>query len=714
MTRLTDDADIAHLGRTGTATAGELDAPGSTWEIFARQGWLRSMAELVAANPPVSTRSFFLDDEWILDLPPPSSEPHARIGFHEMEKGLASEIKVAILVSIIHPRCGRASIRTGATRGQYLAMFGRWLDHLELSTLSDAGTGFGRLFMEALAEFAAELQGGTLDLGMGDWDPRGANGGGARTSLLGRGGRIRKGGARTAAYALIFLHDAGEVIERMTGARVRGQPFDVCSAEEVADGYAEMADRTTRRIPDAVLRRLLPAARRMLGTPAGDVRRLLAGFTGRCAGGMSPVDAAQDMVDFEFGEIEPGGGAWFAGLASVAHPAMAVRIAVHQVLCAAILVVLLSTGLRPGEVLGLLGGRRPRPFHHADGAADWLPRCVTEGLSRSGFSVAMLLHGHVVKRRRRPWPVTWLLALRQADEGDPVVLDALRTIEGISEILRPFAPEGARDALVIDFAGRSYDELVVDRAHSGKLAHMMRNAIPRFVDLSSIPEDEEAGRSLIPYKDSNGGCIALYQCRKTYAQTLYAISPKLLLPISTQFQHASPEGTRRSYVTDDPTFRRELEVYRSRRTAFAIGDALGDPADLRDTMAPEIDRIMSASAAQPDALEREALWARRMAAEGGLFAPGRLRPSAGAANLFAAAASAEANAPDETELGRIGPQVLRTWLAGRRGAAAAQAAGTPDLGRPARDFAIEAERRLAAMGFHVPCHGPDFRDGGRR
>jgi hypothetical protein len=692
--------------RVDTPTVREVDEVGATWRILERPGYLRSLERFLADDPPVSTVSTFRQEEWIWDLPPPNGYPTSRIGFHDIAEPLAGELKLAVLIAVAHPSSRRLKLATAASFGHYLAMLGRWMTHAGLTTINDLGAGFGTLFLEALAEFVSELHGGTLDVEAGDWDPRARNAGGAKLAILGAGGKMTKAGVEALASALIYLEEASALLERFVGARVRGKPFDTDVAAKVAAAFPEAADRTTRRLPDAVLKRLLPAARRMLGVPAEDVGRLVDRYIGLCGNGLPPSVAARQLAEFEFGEVAEGEGPWSPSILAVdAQPARAIRALLQQVLAAAILLILLGTGLRPGELLGLLGGRRPRDNALGRGD-DWLPLCVTESLSKSGFSVAMLLHGHVFKKRKRPWPVSWLLALRQADEGDPWVLKALRTIEELSEKLRPLAGEDAREILLLDFAGRGYDELIVDRVHSGKLAGMVRRSIPRFADLSGIGVDgKEAGRPLRPYVESNGACVALYQCRKTYAQTLYAISPILLIPISRQYQHGSPDATFNSYVTKDPIYSRELETYRARRNARLVHQALEGGAIEGETMGPAIDRMLAAAAPRPPVRTRVEFWDRCQNVADGLFQPGRLRPTAGAANLFGPDAAVVPAIGADAEIGRVGPAILRMWSSARREVEAADANGEPQRARAARDNAIGAGRSLAGLGLDISTDG---------
>lgn len=699
---LRPDADLDHLARSGLGS-GQRDAPGRTWEIFARPGFLRTLEEFKADNPPVSSASFFLDDEWILDPPPPGTSRGRALWFGNVDSELALELKVAGLVAMLEPGSLGYSIERGTKLISRLTVIGSWMTATGLTSISELGEGVGSVFLSALAEFVARMHAGDLDEDSGDWDPRGRNGGKRKLRLLGRNGRITVSTVEVLALALIHLHTSSESIERLTGRRVRGAPFESDVAADATKGWTERQERATERIPDAVLRALLPGARQMLGVPAEDVCRLLREFVGRCAAGATQLEAGNQLAGFEFRSLAPGEPSWRPRLMGyMVNAAKSVRTVLHQVLCAAILIVMIETGMRPGEVLGLMGGRRDRRAIDGAGASrPDIPRCVSEALSKSGFSISILLHGHIFKKKRRPLPATWLLAGRQAGEEDPWVLKALNVLEDIAEILRPLAPKDERGLLVFDIEGGYDGPLEVSRATVGRNSQQMRRAIPRFSTIDRIVEDEEAGRSLDEYKETNGGCIAPYQCRKTYAQTRYAIDQNLLLAISHQLHHVSPDETYEDYVTDDPSFRRELEQHRSRRSAYNTRLIMDGIIVKTGTMSPVIDGVLARMRTRPAVSIRDELWQGRIEEGPGIFAAGRLRPMAGAENILADVG--EPVAPGQSaDGGRDGPAAMRAFAAARRRCIEVLETCSREAARPHRDRAIEAARRLNEMGFAVP------------
>ena len=139
------DADLRHLGRAAPEVCG-LDAVAPSWEIFRRPGFLRTLEAFRADDPPVSSSSRFRGSEWVLDVAPPSSYPTVRVDFHDIDEGLAEELKVAILVAILHPSSRRLSIETHPTLGMLLAMLCRWITPSRPPPPSDPGCRFWRLF----------------------------------------------------------------------------------------------------------------------------------------------------------------------------------------------------------------------------------------------------------------------------------------------------------------------------------------------------------------------------------------------------------------------------------------------------------------------------------------------------------------------------------------------------------------------------------------
>ncbi|USU10724.1 hypothetical protein NF701_09015 [Sphingomonadaceae bacterium OTU29THOMA1] len=692
MSRRIERADLGHLAAR-SSSSDETSANDASWRILACSDFLRDVGAFITDNPAVSTRSRFRDCDWWLDVPPPASASAPVISFYGIPEQLAAELKVAVLVAIGHLAQKRLSILTAINLGRGLALVGSWMDFVGLTTISHLGEGSGELFLEAFAEFADQVRSGTHDPEGGDWDPGLLSPSG--TSKLGKSG-LSTNMVRETATALFHLHEAGHSIEELTGARIRARPFLDDTAEAVAARWTKSGSRTTERLPDAVVERLTSGAVRLMGKPAADVIRIVEAFVENvriCDD--RELAARTAMQEFEFAVLPGEDRPWF----SSRHTTWYARLIglVHRVRDAAALLVMLTVGMRPQEFIGLMGGSNADPS-----AVAALPRCVTEEVSKSGFSTLYLLHGHVFKRGGSPRAVSWLLGGRQAAGPEPAGLLALRILDALHRPLRAFATDGADSMLIVDFAGHHWDREKLSMVHctSHRLAHSMRFSISFFSDLASMV-DEEAGRDIRRYKRDGLTYIALYQLRKTYAQRLYQLDHRLLGAISRQLQHRCPTMTKKVYVTQDPEFRRELHVGRSRQTSLLSQQVLDGVVSDKGTMAASIDALLGRLGSMLEPSVRDELWKARLGDAGGLFGSDRLRPTAGMASVM----RAELDGAGHGVAGDGEPcrsaAALRAFAGERRRRLQELKAGRTAAGREARERMLEAARWLNGHGFRV-------------
>lgn len=682
--------DLHHLP-SSRAPLGEHDVDAS-WHVLANPAFLRHVDAFVLDDPKVSIRSVFTDNVWWLDYKPPAQAKQFVVSFLGIPFELANELKVALLASISHPALSRLSMSTAEGLGKSLALLGSWMAHVGFGSIGQLGSMVGELFLQALGEHADLIQQGSHDPKAGDWDP----------SHLGRWfatARKRSTGlATSAAEALLFLHDAGAALEMLTGARPRGAPFSETSASAVGKRWKLSRKQTTERLPSAVLDPLLRGCTRLMGLAASDVVRLVGAFCEFVEAGLDREEAARrSLAGFRFSKLEGEDWSWWSHAGS--HMTWFHRFAqlVHLIRDAAVVLVLLGVGMRPQELLGLMGGTRTRDLTDpvggsSPGRRDWLPLCVAEELSKSGHTVMLILYGHVFKREETPRPVSWLLDGRQDGAADPTTFAAVCVLDELHRPLRAYAADCSQGMLIVDFAGpRNAIELAVGHCPSGRLAMSVRESLKYIVDLSGIPDEDEE-RDLRRYKAEGASCLALYQCRKTYAQDLYAFEPSLLPAISRQFQHEDPAGTRKSYVTKDPQFRRELELGRTQFTSLLVREALGDDVGDEGTMARAIDAVMLAVGGRSPSDGRDALWAR-MTADPPTVLNDRLRPVAGMALLQGVPL------PSTPAPGDRGPAVTRAFLDERRRWLEDVSRGRTSLGGAARDRAMHAARWIEENGF---------------
>ncbi|KQT33671.1 hypothetical protein ASG29_06575 [Sphingomonas sp. Leaf412] len=682
--------------------------------------WLRTMAEhrSLSETVRVSRASVVTDGRWTVDLRQPSDARTSVIYLDGLPEPLADEIRIALLVGMAHPSSTARSAKSMAALGHSLTMIGRWMVHGKIGSFGELGAGCGELFLDALKQFHERKRSDTHEPGRGHWEPRPRFG--KRPGKIGDTPRATRGLVKDVASAFLFLRRNAALLERYGGAAPRGDPFGHTAAQAVATDWADDgADRTTERLPDAVLERLVSGATRMMGVPADDAIRLVKRLAALCARGLTGAEAAERLRDFRFGKVEGETSRWRDGLlVEGMSPIDSIRQIVHLVRDAAYALHLLGVGQRPGEALGLRGGRHPPKGTERAGGFGLAgrpdaPWCLSEAPSKSGFSTVLHLHGHVYKREATPRPVRWVVGGRQPGEGPPDALLALEVLERLHAPLRRFAPKEAQGLLVVDFASEAGEPLRTDWLVVTRLSASMKRSIPRFADFSGIP-DEEMGRDLRKYREPGPSCIALYAFRKTYAQTLYKLYPGLLMAIARQLQHASPDFTMKDYVTGDPSFQRELELFRSRHTVLLFDEIMDGVATTAHTMDAAMDRVLGRVAGRGAAIDptrRDAIWAEQAAAPQPLFARDGLRPAAGLVAAFMGAGTGsdlamEGSVPDSIGAGaprpdraRNGAAIMRTYVTERRRAVAAAAAGDSAAGREARDRVLAAARALGSSGF---------------
>lgn len=708
-----DFSDLDHLvGHGDDPYAGVSEH--ATWRLVEDPAFLRHVNDFVATNPRVSTTSFFLCPQWRLDVKPPAGKSVKTIGFEGVDFDVANEMKVALLVAMAHPASKRFAVSSAGELGRGLAMLGGWMTHAGARSISHLGEGFGELFMQALFEFVDLVQSGTFDPDAGDWDPRTQLK--YSTHILGNRGPSH-GLVRENAKALIHLWDMREQISELVDAGVHGAPFHETTAHEVATSWGKSGDNTTKRLPPAVHTVLEAAAIRMMGAPANDVVRLVNDFVRHYLECQDRQQAAFAALDgFDFSVLKGEGGPWWSADRHALRQSSLNRLGrlIHLIRDAAGVLVLLAVGMRPHEFLGLMGGSKDRRLLRPDADTvavahrSSVPRSVTEVLSKTGYTVLVMLNGHVFKREQRPRPVSWLLGGRQDGGADPIGLDAMCVLEELHAPLRQFAVDGAEGMLIVDIVGTDDGgTLATSHCATARFSQSLQSSLPLFVDFSGLP-DREGGVDLSRYR-LEGHRIALYQFRKTWAQSVYKLDASLLPAISRQLQHRNPEETKRVYVTQDPDYLRELDTGVSRHTDLLVREVYDDAVDDEGTMSDAIDAVLGMiGPALSDAATSE-LWRARLAREaaGGRD---RLRPLAGMANIAADVVAGPSGASFDGTVPRDGPAVLRTFVAERRRWLGDLDDGRADLARPSRDRALIAARRLNECGFHIGNLADGFAD----
>lgn len=617
-----------------------------TSAILADPDYLRDLATMRRLNPWVSLRSRFNQVKWVFDNDPPCQLEATSVVWDDVPPRLAAELKILVLrQGAAGPLGSGQSVDTCCTHAYGAIPLGRWMATERLRGLADLGAGGGDAFLHALAEKVREI--GALDSGesLDGWDPRL---GGMAT--FGRGSRLTRGKVKSVAVFLLSARAHADALTALGIRPLETPPFLIgatgrkvanggvgrrnqryadggVTPTSVADAFGDLKKQVKERIPDAVRYPMLDAFERLLGIPAEENLRLIGRLLGQLATGITENEAIERLAGHRFGMIGGEDAPWREPLPASAGGSVLRRL-VRDVVAPAGAIVLDATGMRPSEFVMLDAGRRRRtlvetrlatsmaalrtfstagPGEPAVPRLASLPACVSETLSVSGLTVMVYLHGRVYKHKKRPVEAYWLLGSRQDEAPDPLAVRALDLLERLSRLLRPFAGDDDAGRLLLQIASRPDEPLRCSGMTIGRLQQDVPTTVRRYVDLSGIGTVQGI-YDLRRYTDSQGGCVSLYQFRRTFVQLAYRTEPRLLVPLARQLKHDHSAVTKRAYVTSDPTLLRELEEAHSRETVAMFRETVegkrrlaGNMGDRIEAFAAEVrDRMLELPADERD------------------------------------------------------------------------------------------------------------------
>jgi integrase len=229
---------------------------------------------------------------------------------------------------------------------------------------------------------------------------------------------------------------------------------------------------------------------------------------------------------------------------------------------ACIILVQALTGMRIGEICGLLGG-----WDEQAG----LPICVIKRPSKTGLNELFYLCGELAKTRATAEGVEWLLGSRPRDSD--VLPLPVRALIALERLMAPWRALCQADRLIVRFRQargvlplKSLDDetsgAALTVALGPRLNRTMRYFIAAEVDLSGLPDTNAKGEDLQVYRESRGHCIRTHQWRKTFAHYVLLTRPSrsMLVSVSQHFKHLSLAMTEEGYVVKDPFLRHAMEA----------------------------------------------------------------------------------------------------------------------------------------------------------
>lgn len=206
---------------------------------------------------------------------------------------------------------------------------------------------------------------------------------------------------------------------------------------------------------------------------------------------------------------------------------------------ACVLAVQYLAGLRISEVCSVVVSRSK---------VDGLPSCIYKRVSPDGMTELYFLKAMLVKGRQRPKAKDWVIGCVPC--GSDQVPVVVRALDQLHDVISPFLSDEEETPLFLHYANRwgmprSKDSLL--RASGVDLQRGCRRFIRCFVDLSKLPDHDNFGNNLVPYRESKGECIRTHQGRKTFADYCLKTRKSSMSALSFHYGHLNESTTYKGY-----------------------------------------------------------------------------------------------------------------------------------------------------------------------
>jgi hypothetical protein len=205
-------------------------------------------------------------------------------------------------------------------------------------------------------------------------------------------------------------------------------------------------------------------------------------------------------------------------------------------------------GLRISELLGIEAGYEPETG---------LPKGVRIEDSATGLYRVYIIRTVLTKTEQGlPREMDWVLGLiPRGSEAEPLPVRALRLL---NELHAPWRAAAKTNRLIL--SGNHGDRLArpsteLNAMSADPMRSAMKRFIARWVDLSSLPDQSKhrtKDNDLVEWRDSKGAVFKSHMLRKSWAQFMFAVDPKLLPAIQMQFHHLSVAMSDTGYIGSNP------------------------------------------------------------------------------------------------------------------------------------------------------------------
>lgn len=372
---------------------------------------------------------------------------------------------------------------------------------------------------------------------------------------------------------LAFLWSERRLLEKWGVLTLTENPFRDYGSNHFAQLIATKAKGWIPPLPDEVAVPLFNQVAWWLGQPAEDVIRLLEIVDDPLAGEEVEISTAMSkrrlrkdanglshqarrkradrfFAEFSFGVVPGDSQPWHAALSEDTEidpenrTRVEVRILFDTVREACALCIQGYSGLRISELMGIEEG-----FDLSSG----LPKGVRIEDSATGLYNVYVIRTVLSKTEEGlPREMDWVLGL--SPKGSPQEPLPVRALRLLNRLHAPWRAKATTNQLIL--AGGVGAVLptkffALGPMKSESMLNAMKRFIARWVDLSNLPDESKhkiRDNDLVPWRESKGAIFKSHMLRKSWAQFMFAVDPRLMPAIQLQFHHLSIAMTDTGYI----------------------------------------------------------------------------------------------------------------------------------------------------------------------
>jgi hypothetical protein len=129
----------------------------------------------------------------------------------------------------------------------------------------------------------------------------------------------------------------------------------------------------------------------------------------------------------------------------------------------------------------------------------------------------------------------------------------------------------------------------------------LKRFIGRWVDLSKLPDESKhkiKDKDLVPWRESKGSIFTSHMLRKSWAQFMFAVDPRLMPAIQMQFHHLSMAMTDSGYIGNNPLLVNDMESVGTQARNLMILELVLGRNPLAGKMGEQLEQATKALAEQ--------------------------------------------------------------------------------------------------------------------